>query len=129
MAITHTLSDFLSSLSNHSKANKIKMCHPQTKIIQNLATVLASEGFTHGFQMSEDDKHIYIYLKQKQKVKYINKIEIVSKPGKRFYIKNAQISERCRSGTYIMSTSGHGLITTEEAKRLNCGGELICRIT
>jgi len=50
----------------------------------------------------------------------------MSKPGKRLYLKNKDLYIK-KKGFYILSTS-LGILTDLEAKKLNIGGEFICKI-
>ena len=51
----------------------------------------------------------------------------MSKPSKRFYIKNKDLFKKKKKGIYLISTS-YGVLTDLQAKKLNLGGELICNI-
>jgi small subunit ribosomal protein S8 len=127
MIITHPLSNFFSNLYNHSKAKKIQMCHPQSKFIVKIADLLIKEGFIGGYMLTKDQK-IRVYLRNGSTGSYISKIKMLSTPGKRVYLNNSEIFGKNNIGLFILSTSVHGLISLADAKRLNCGGELICHI-
>lgn len=127
MIVTHTLSNFLSSLQNHSKAKKTQMYHPQSKLIINIVNLLIKEGYLRGYTITSNKK-IIVFLKYKLHFNFIDKIKILSKPGKRNYINSSELYDLKTSGLFIISTSTRGVISLSEAKKFNCGGELICHI-
>ena len=68
--------------------------------------------------------HILKYIQNKS---IFNKIVLISKPGKRVYVKNKWFYTNKQPGTFILSTS-HGFATHFKSQELNIGGELICQI-
>lgn len=126
MIVTHTLSNFLSSFQNHAIAKKLVMRHKNTQLIIRLLDVFIQEGLIRGYKLLPQQQ-LLIYLKYQQNKPFFSKIQILSKPGKRLYIKTAWFQKNAKFGLYIISTS-LGFLTDRQARQLNVGGELICRI-
>lgn len=125
MIITDTLSNLLSTIKNGYLSKKYKITQQNSKQNINLLTILVREGFIKTFKINSN-KQIDIYLKYKQKKPVLTELQRISKPGKRVYIKNKDLYIK-KKGFYIISTS-NGILTDLEAKKLNIGGEFICKI-
>ena len=126
MIITHTLSNFLSNLQNHSMTKQLVMRHKKTKIIVHLLELFVQQGLIRGYRLLPQQQ-LLVYLKYNQNKPFLGKIQILSKPGRRLYVKNAWFNNNAKIGLYIVSTSS-GFLTHTQAKQLNVGGELICRV-
>jgi small subunit ribosomal protein S8 len=67
-------------------------------------------------------------LKYFNKKSVITQVERVSKPGLRYYIKAKDLFPiRNNIGISVVSTP-KGVMTGGKAKRMNVGGEVICRV-
>jgi len=125
MIITDTLSNLFSKIKNGFLSKKTKIIQQNSKQSINVLNILVNEGFIKSYKINSKNQ-IEIYLKYKNNKSVINEIKRQSKPGKRLYIKNKDIYIK-KQGFYILSTS-LGMLTDLEAKKLNLGGELICKI-
>ncbi len=125
MIITDTLSNLFSTIKNGFLAKKTKIIQPNSKKSINILNILINEGFIKTYKINSKNQ-IEVFLKYKNNNSVINEIKRISKPGRRFHIKNKDLYIK-KSGFYILSTS-LGIMTDLEAKRLNIGGELICKI-
>ncbi len=125
MIITDTLSNLFSAIKNGFLSKKTKIIQPNSKQSTNVLNILINEGFIKTYKINSKNQ-IEVFLKYKNNKSVINQIKRISKPGKRFHIKNKDLYIK-KQGFYILSTS-LGIITDLEAKKLNIGGELICKI-
>ena len=123
MIVTSTLSNFLSNLKNHCLSKKVLLKQKYTKQIVSIAELLVKEGLINSYSFSENNI-INIFLDPNGK---INKIEQISKPGKRVYVKNKWFFKNKSDSLFILSTT-KGYLTHVEAQKFNLGGELICKI-
>lgn len=127
MIITSTLSNFLSNLKNHCLSKKQVLKQKKTKQIIKIIDLLVKEGLLNGYYLSENN-NINILLKyDKDQKSVINQIELISKPGKRVYVKNKWIFKNQTQSLFIISTQ-KGFLTHIDAQKFNLGGELICKI-
>ena len=125
MIITDTLSNLFSKIKNGYLAKKSKIIHQNSKQNINILTIFLKEGFIKTYKINSKNQ-LDIYLKYKNNTAVISEIKRLSKPGKRLYITNKDLYKK-KSGFYIISTSV-GILTNLQAKKLNVGGELICKI-
>ena len=130
MPVTDPISDFLLRIRNASKAKKLRVEIPASKMKQGLAEILKKESFIHDYSIIEDNKQnvIKIQLKYRDGSRAITGLKRISKPGLRIY-KDATELPRVLNGlgTAVISTS-KGLMTDKEARSQSVGGEVICYI-
>ena len=89
------------------------------------------KGYIDSYKIKEDGnkKSILVTLKYDEHDRsVINEIKRISKPGRRVY-KGAKELKSFKNGygMIVVSTS-KGVISNEEAHKLNIGGELLCSI-
>ena len=125
MIITDTLSNLFSKIKNGYLAKKSKIVQQKSKQSINILNILVKEGFIKSYKINSKNQ-LDIYLKYRKNKAVISKIQRLSKPGKRLYITNKDLYKN-KKGFYIISTS-IGILTDLQAKKLNVGGELICKI-
>jgi len=125
MIITDTLSNLFSKIKNGFLSKKTKITQQKSKQSIDILNILVHEGFIKSYKINSKNQ-IEIFLKYKNNKSVIHEIKRMSKPGKRLYIKNKDLYIK-KHGFYILSTP-LGLLTDLEAKKLNVGGELICKI-
>jgi len=125
MIITDTLSNLFSKIKNGFLVKKTKIIQQNSKQAINILNILVNEGFIKSYKINSKNQ-LEIYLKYKKNKSIINNIKRLSTPGKRIYIKNKDLYIK-KHGFYIISTP-LGIFTDLQAKSLNIGGELICKI-
>ena len=125
MIITDTLSNLFSKIKNGYLAKKTKIVQQKSKQSINILNILVKEGFIKGYKINSKNQ-LDIYLKYRKNKAVITEIKRLSKPGKRLYLTNKDLYKK-KTGFYIISTS-IGILTDLQAKKLNVGGELICKI-
>ena len=130
MPVTDPISDFLLRIRNASKAKKLRVEIPSSKMKQGLAEILKKENYIHEYSVVEDNKQniLKIHLKYRNGESAITGLKRISKPGLRIY-KNSEELPRVYNGlgTAVISTS-KGLLTDKEARASAIGGEVICYI-
>ncbi len=130
MAVTDPISDFLTRIRNASKARKIKVEIPSSKMKAGLAEILKKNGYIYDYKIDEDSKQsvISVLLKYSDGEPAINGLKRISKPGLRIYKKSDELPRVLNGlGTAVISTS-KGLLTEKEARRQDTGGEVVCYI-
>ncbi len=132
MSVTDPIADMLTRIRN---ANKMRFKNTDVMLSHvnlNVAKVLKKSGYISGYDVKENNRKqdvLRIYLKYTDaKRAVISKIERVSKPGRRVYVKGDKIKKVLDGyGVAIVSTS-RGVMTDKEARALNVGGEVLCQI-
>jgi small subunit ribosomal protein S8 len=130
MAVTDPISDFLTRIRNASKARKIKVEIPSSKMKAGLAEILKKNGYIYDYKIDEDSKQnvISVLLKYSDGEPAISGLKRISKPGLRIYKKSDELPRVLNGlGTAVISTS-KGLLTEKEARRQDTGGEVVCYI-
>ncbi len=127
MIITDNFSNLFSKIKNGYLIKKSKIVQFKSKQNINILNILVCQGFIKSYKITSTNKNqIEIFLKYKKNQPVLKEIKRLSKPGKRLYIKNTELYKK-KNGVYILSSS-KGIITDLQAKSLNIGGELICKV-
>jgi len=132
MSVTDPIADMLTRIRN---ANKMRFKSADVLLSHvnlNVAKVLKKSGYISGYDVKENARKqdiLRIYLKYTDaKRSVISKIERISKPGRRVYVKSDKIKKVLDGyGVAIVSTS-RGVMTDKDARALNVGGEILCHV-
>jgi small subunit ribosomal protein S8 len=110
----------------------VSMPHSKTK--EAIAKVMKDEGYIVDYKVLPEKPQAVLQISLKYSGgrrdyrSIITGLERVSKPGRRIYVgKNDIPWVLSGMGTAIMTTS-KGIMTGQQARRLNVGGEVICKI-
>jgi small subunit ribosomal protein S8 len=131
MTMTDPIADMLTRIRNAVQSRHDAVELPSSTIKVAIAKVLKDEGFVKGFQLLEDRpfKTLKIdlsYTGKKQPV--LTGIKRISKPGLRVYTKATTIPRVYGGlGLAVISTP-KGVMSGQQARRLNLGGEVICHV-
>jgi small subunit ribosomal protein S8 len=121
----------LTRIRNGVRAKHESVEMPSSTLKVAIAKVLKDEGFIKGFQLLEDRPHKMLrvdlqYTGKKEPV--LSGIKRISKPGLRVYTKATDIPRVLGGlGLAIVSTP-KGVMSGQQARRLNLGGEVICHV-
>jgi small subunit ribosomal protein S8 len=131
--ITDPIADYLTRIRNAVNANHRIVEIPGSNIKREITRILFDKGYILNYKFVEDDKQgvIKIALKYhpKNKMAAIQKMERISRPGLRHYVRADEMPRVLNGlGVAIVSTS-QGLMTDKEARTLNIGGEVLCYIS
>ena len=129
--VTDPISDMLTRIRNANLAMKETVTMPSSKAKEEIAKLLAAEGYVAGFEVAPGDpgKDLTIslrYTEDRQRV--LQGLRRISKPGRRLY-SSAKDLPRVQGGlgVTIVSTS-QGVMTDREARKKRVGGELVCEV-
>jgi small subunit ribosomal protein S8 len=130
--MTDPIADMLTRVRNASSAMHDEVLIPQSKIKENIARILAEEGYVDGFDVvREEAGHAMIKIQlrySEERERAIEGIRRISKPGRRVYRGAGEIPRVLGGlGVAIISTS-HGVMTDKEARRAKVGGEVLAYI-
>jgi len=130
------IADMLTRIRNAQRAGHKEVVFPASKFKKAIVQVLLDKGFIDGVKSVKGKSYelIKVSLKyhkrenEQKLVPAIKQIKRVSKEGQRIYIdkKNAR-RVKGGYGIAIVSTS-KGVMTGEEARKKQIGGELICEV-
>ena len=123
------ISDMLARIRNANRALLPAVEMPHSKIKESIATILKREGYISDFGVEGTiPKTIKLKLKYQCKKSVIEGLRRLSTPGLRRYVPATEIPRaRGGLGVAVVSTS-EGLMTGNQARKKNIGGELICYV-
>ncbi len=131
MSMTDPVSDFLTRIRNAAAVRHDRMDVPASKMKLEIAKILKKEGYIRTFKMIEEGPQgtIRIYLKYADDGEsVIHGLRRVSKPGLRVYRGVEELPKvRNGLGVAVISTN-RGVVTDEQARGLQVGGEVLCEI-
>ncbi|HTV43618.1 MAG TPA: 30S ribosomal protein S8 [Candidatus Sulfotelmatobacter sp.] len=127
--MTDPISDMLTRLRNGGRALLPLVELPHSRLKENIATILKSEGYVSDVAVEgKVAKKIKIRLKYNGKKNVIEGLKRISKPGLRKYVGATEIPRvRGGLGVAVISTP-EGVMTGTQARKKNLGGELLCYV-
>ena len=131
MNVTDPIADMLTRIRNGNTAGKDVVSMPSSKVLVEVARVIAEEGYIEGYAVEDTkpQKTLHVTLKYGARhARVIRGIKRISKPGLRIYSK-AEDRPRVLGGlgTAVISTS-KGMMCDRDARKLGVGGEVIAYI-
>ncbi len=131
MALTDPIADGLTMIRNANRVKKERLDIPASSLMTQILKILKQEKFIHDYRLIEDKKQgvLRVYLKKASEPgRPIVKIMRVSRPGLRIYTKKESIPTVLNGlGVCVLSTP-QGVLSGEEAKRRNVGGEVLLKV-
>ncbi len=131
MSLVDPIGDMVSRIRNSQMRNSKEVIIPFSNFRSKILEVLKREGFISNYSVKEKDnkkKNFIVNLKYNEGNPVIKEIKRISKPGRRIYARATSIPKIQNGlGISIVSTS-KGVMTDIEARKLNVGGEVICRV-
>ncbi len=103
---------------------------PYSKMKETVAKTLADSGFIEkvGVKQEGDRKLLEVTINSENQPAKITEIARLSRPGRRIYVKSTAVpTVKSGRGIVVVSTSS-GIMTGQQAKAKNLGGELICEV-
>ncbi len=131
MSMSDPVGDMLTRIRNGQSARLDSITAPASRLRANVLDVLQREGFIRGFfeeELRPGVRELRIELKYDNGRPVIREIKRVSKPGRRIYSKIADLPKHYNGlGISILSTP-RGVMSDNEARAANVGGEVICKV-
>ena len=131
MTFVDPIGDMITRIRNAQMRllNNVKI--PGSKFRAKILHVLKQEGYISDYKfLSENNSKgiLSVDLKYNNGMPVIKEIKRVSKPGRRIYARADSIPKIQNGlGLAIVSTS-KGIMTDNDARSKNIGGEIICRV-
>ena len=131
MSLNDPIGDMLARIKNSLLRNHKNVELPSSKFKVKIAEVLKNEGYISNFFLEKKEnnkKNLKVDLKYYEGNPVIKEIKRVSKPGRRIYSRANSIPKIQNGlGLAIISTP-KGVMSDNEARKNNIGGEIICRV-
>jgi small subunit ribosomal protein S8 len=126
--MTDPIADMLTRIRNAYSAEHEEVEIPFSNLKERIVNLLNKTGYLGKARVEgeKSNKKLILSLVYSNGRPAINKVEKVSKPGRRVYLKANDITKPLSGyGMTIVSTS-KGLMTGDDANKQNLGGEIIC---
>ena len=131
MNVTDPIADMLTRIRNASAARHKELTLPSSRVKREIARILVDEGFIDTYATQPDGVQETLTLRLKYvegRTPVVTGIKRISKPGLRVYARKTEIPRVLGGlGLAILSTS-HGIMTGNEARKQNLGGEVLCYV-
>jgi small subunit ribosomal protein S8 len=131
MLMNDPLGDMLTRIRNAQLRKRPTVATPASSLRARVLDVLQSEGYIRGYSETRQEglpAEFDIELKYYDGEPVIREIERVSRPGRRVYVSVDRIPRVSNGlGVSILSTP-KGVMSDNEAREQNVGGEVLCRV-
>lgn len=131
MSMTDPIADLFTRIRNAGLARRTKVDLPHSGLKEAICDLLVREGFLRETQVTdvEGRRHIRVYLRTDDDgVTVIDRIERVSRPGRRVYRKAREVERVLKGmGIGIYSTS-KGVLSDAQCREQGVGGEYLGRV-
>ena len=131
MSHTDPIADMLTRIRNAARINKPNVDMPYSKVKEEIAKVIKKEGYISGYEVEKEfPSKLVVKLKSRSggKIKAIEGIKRISKPGRRVYSNVEDIPKVLGGmGVTVISTS-KGIYSGKDCEKNNIGGEVLFNI-
>ena len=131
MTFVDPIGDMITRIRNAQMRMLNNVRIPGSKFREKILDVLKQEGYIADYKLlldSNNTSSLSVDLKYNNGLPVIKEIKRVSKPGKRIYVRATSIPKIQNGlGLSIISTSV-GIMTDNDARSKNVGGEIICKV-
>ena len=131
MSMSDPLGDMLTRIRNAQSAKKKEVTTPASRLRESVLEVLKQEGYIIGYEkynVKLGIDELRIQLKYHEGASVITKIYRVSTPGRRVYSSVNDLPRVYNGlGVSIISTP-KGVMSDNEARKANVGGEVLCQV-
>ena len=132
MSFVDPVGDMITRIRNAQLRALNNVTIPSSKFRTRILDILKQEGYIANYRILSNNKNkkesLLVDLKYSNGLPVIKEIKRVSKPGRRIYAKADSITKIQNGlGLAIISTS-MGIMSDNDAKTKNIGGEIICRV-
>jgi small subunit ribosomal protein S8 len=126
--LSDPIGDLLTRIRNAQKARRLSCRAPWSRIKQELAELLKSEGLITDFKVHGDApiQDIEIVFASDKPALTLKR---VSKPGQRVYSGSKELKPVLRGYGIAILTTSKGLLTDKQARKQKIGGEVLCTIS
>jgi small subunit ribosomal protein S8 len=128
--VTDPIADLLARVRNATRAQKLEILVPYSRVKADIARILKEEGYITDYSVDRGAAHPRIKITNKlvDRTSAITGLRRVSRPGLRRYVGANEIPRVLGGmGTAILSTS-RGVMSGRQARKEKVGGELLAYV-
>lgn len=125
--VTDPIGDLLTRIRNAQGARHTSCTAPWSRVKQQLCELLQRKEWIKNVSVEgEGWRRLLVIEFNEEKAKL--ELKRVSKPGRRVYVGAKEVKPVLQGFGMAVLTTSQGLMTDEEARQKNVGGELLCTI-
>ncbi|KAA3662283.1 MAG: 30S ribosomal protein S8 [Chloroflexi bacterium] len=134
MSMSDPIADMLTRVRNALMREHPTVSMPISKAKEAIAQVLKDEGYIEDFKVVQEKPQSVLQIKLKyiggrrDRRSVITGIERVSRPGRRVYVGKQDIPWVLSGMGIAIVTTSKGLMTGQQARQANVGGEVLCKV-
>ena len=133
MSMTDPLADLFVRIKNAGSRAHEKVKIPSSRLKKEILRIFKEEGFIQDYRTITSDGHPMLevdlrYAPGRQKKSFITGIKRISKPGCRVYVGRNSVPKVMRGLGLAILTTDHGILTDEQCRTKQVGGEVLCHI-
>lgn len=128
---TDPIADMLTRIRNAIAVRKSEVSLPHSNIKESVAKILKDNNFVDNVSVEGDKpgfRTLKIVINNDSSNARITEIARMSTPGRRMYTRSAEIPTVKRGRGIVVISTSKGIMTGNEAKSKQLGGELICKV-
>ncbi|UCH90983.1 MAG: 30S ribosomal protein S8 [Nitrospirota bacterium] len=133
MSMTDPIADLFVRIQNAGRRGHDLVKIPASRVKAEILKIFKNEGFIRDFQPITTEAHPVLqvalrYAPGRQKQSFITGIKRISKPGCRVYAGKNEIPRVMKGLGIAILTTDQGLLTDEECRTRQVGGEVLCHV-
>ena len=133
MSMTDPIADLFVRIQNAGRRGHDLVKMPASRVKGEILKIFKKEGFIKDFQRITTETHPALqvalrYSPGRQKQSFITGIKRISKPGCRVYAGKKDIPRVMKGLGVAILTTDQGLLTDEECRTKQVGGEVLCHV-
>ncbi len=131
MSMTDPIADMLTRIRNANQMKHETCEMPSSKMKIEIAKILKREGYIRDFRYYkfQNKFNLKIFLKYGEKqTRVLSGLKRISMPGRRVYVGQQKLPKVLGGLGVAILTTPRGIMTDKEARKANCGGEVLCHV-
>jgi small subunit ribosomal protein S8 len=129
--LTDPIADLLTRIRNAALARHDFVLVPGSQLKVSITKILKEEGYIKDFEIQRDGprRALKIWLRYTgKKEPVLSGLKRISKPGLRVYAKSKEMPRVVGGMGMAVVSTPRGVMTAQQARRTNVGGEVLCYI-
>ena len=133
MSMTDPIADLFVRIKNAGFRGHDLVKVPASRVKSEILRIFKEEGFIRNYQSITTEAHPTLevslrYYPGRQKKSFITGIKRISKPGCRVYAGKNEVPRVMRGLGVAILTTDRGLLTDEQCRTMEVGGEILCHV-
>ncbi len=127
---TDPIADLLTRIRNAKMVNKHQITVPASKLKMAILKALKNNDYITDVKLEKatPQNNLIVTINPENETANFTELKRLSKPGKRMYSKSADIPKVKNGRGLVLVSTSKGIMTGDDAKKHNLGGELLMEI-